>query len=181
MAKTETVKRATGRDQAEWYRLLDGWGAPGRPFKEISEWLTGEHGVSRWWAQKLIVEYEQDRGIRPAGVRSNGTFEISASRTVGVPAQQLFDAFVDPRLRRRWLADEKLTLRTSHAPRSARFDWESGESRVAVSVEEKDQSKTTVTVIHERLRSQQKAQETKAMWIQRLGELKTLLEREDAT
>jgi hypothetical protein len=69
------------------FALLDDWGDPGRPFREISGFLTVQHGVSKWWAQKLIVEYEQLRGIRPAGVRAGGTFTITAYRTVGVSAK----------------------------------------------------------------------------------------------
>jgi hypothetical protein len=51
----------------EWFAVLDQWGAAGRPYREIASWLTGEHGLSAWWAQKLIVEYEQARGIRGQG------------------------------------------------------------------------------------------------------------------
>src|SRR5918996_3431446 len=98
------VRRATGRDRDEWFALLDAWGAAGRPFREIADWLTGEHDLSGWWAQKLIVEYEQARGLRPAGLRPGGTFSVTASKTVGVPVERLFEAFADARLRRSWLA-----------------------------------------------------------------------------
>jgi hypothetical protein len=62
---------ATGRDYAEWFQLLDAWGAPGRGYREIADWLVGQ-GFSDWWAQKLIVEYEQDRGLRQPGARTGG-------------------------------------------------------------------------------------------------------------
>jgi uncharacterized protein YndB with AHSA1/START domain len=168
--------RATGRNQAEWYSLLDAWGAPGRPFKELSAWLTGEHGVSKWWAQKLIVEYEQERGIRAPGVRQNGTFEVSASKTVAVSATRLFDAFVDPRQRRRWLDGGSLRLRTSDKPRSARFAWHEAQSRVTVTVTRKDRSKAAVTVAHDRLHDSDEARSMKTFWRERLSELKELLE-----
>ncbi|MGH8575878.1 MAG: DUF4287 domain-containing protein [Gammaproteobacteria bacterium] len=63
----EGVQRATGRGRDEWFTVLDTWGAPGRPYREIAEWLTGEHGISSWWAQKLIVEYQQACGLRAPG------------------------------------------------------------------------------------------------------------------
>ena len=176
MAKTETVRRATGRTQAEWYALLDKWGAPGRPYREIAAWLMDKHGVSRWWAQKLIVEYEQERGVRDPGVRRNGTFEVGASKTVAVPIDHLFDAFVDSRRRKRWLTDATMRLRTSEVDRSARFDWNGGSSRVNVTFEKKGSSKSTVTVVHDRLADAADAQETKALWRQRLGDLKAFLE-----
>ena len=69
-AKSSTaLKASTGRDYAEWFAALDAWGARGRPYQEIAAWLTGDQEVSAWWAQKLIVEYEQDRGIRQPGAR----------------------------------------------------------------------------------------------------------------
>ena len=170
------VKRATGRDRSEWFELLEGWGARGRPFREISKWLTTEHGLSKWWAQKLIVEYEQDRGVRPPGVRADGTFEVGASKTIQVPVQTVFDSFVDGRHRRKWLTDAKMTLQTSEPARSARFDWGDGVSRVNVDFVAKGESKTTVSVIHQRLSSAELARSTKEMWRERLRSLKSQLE-----
>jgi hypothetical protein len=103
VTEESAVKRATGREREEWFTLLDEWEAAGREFGTIAEWLADVHGVNRWWAQKLIVEFEQERGLRPPGIRPDGTFEVSTSRTVAVPAPLLFDAFVDGRQRIQWL------------------------------------------------------------------------------
>lgn len=176
MPKIDGVRRATGRDRAEWFALLDAWGASGRPFREIADWLTGEHGLSKWWAQKLIVEYEQARGIRPPGVRPDGTFEVSATKTVAVPVERLFDAFVNARQRRKWLPDGRMSLQTSQPGRSARFDWEGGPTRVNAGFSDKGPSKSSVTVAHDRLTQADEAATTKAMWRKRLTELKSLLE-----
>jgi hypothetical protein len=141
MGKMDGVRRATGRDRYEWFALLDAWGAAGRQYREIADWLMGEHDVSRWWAQKLIVEYEQARGRRPPGVRPDGTFAVNASKTVAVPVKRLFDAFVDPELRERWLPSAVMRERTSQLGRSARFDWEDGSTRVNVDFTDKGRSK----------------------------------------
>src|SRR5918992_6365900 len=90
MRQIDGVTRATGRGRQEWFALLDDWGARGRSYTEIAAWLTTKHGLSKWWAQKLIVEYEQSRGVRRAGVRRDGTFEVTASKTVAVPCDRLF-------------------------------------------------------------------------------------------
>ena len=176
MPQMDGVKRGTGRERPEWFRLLDAWGARGRPFREISAWLTAEHGLSEWWAQKLIVEYEQDRGVRPAGVRPDGSFEVGASKTVEVPVRTLFDTFVDGRRRRKWLADAKMTLQTSEPGKSARFAWGDGESRVKVDFTAKGRSRSTVSVSHQRLSSAELARSTKEMWRERLSSLKSQLE-----
>jgi Domain of unknown function (DUF4287) len=176
MPKIEGVQRATGRARDEWFAVLDAWGAPGRPYREIADWLTAEHELSRWWAQKLIVEYEQERGLRPPGVRPNGTFEVSASKTVGVPVERLFDAFVDPRQRKKWLTNGRMSLRTSEPGRSASFDWDGGSTRVSADFIDKGTSKSSVAVAHARLTDAHQAQSTKAMWKERLVELKSFLE-----
>ncbi|HEX2239621.1 MAG TPA: DUF4287 domain-containing protein [Actinomycetota bacterium] len=170
MAKAETVRKATGRYQQEWYELLDGWGAPGRPYREIATWLTSEHGLSRWWAQKLIVEYEQDRGLRDPGARRNGSFEVGASKTVSAPLADLFAAFVDGRKRRSWLPEGKLTLQRSESPNSARFEWNSS-SQVKVTFTKKASSKATVSVVHSGLPSAREAARVKQMWRDRLAAL----------
>lgn len=178
MAKPETVKKATGRTQDEWYAVLDKWDAPGRPYKEISNFLTEDHGISRWWAQKLIVEYEQDRGLRDPGIRQDGTFEVSASKTVSVPATKLFEAFVDARLRKRWLGDARMKLRDSEKPTSATFSWNGDSSRVKVTITAKERSKAAVLVAHDHVNDAEQAQSLKASWRERLSDLKTTLEKD---
>jgi uncharacterized protein YndB with AHSA1/START domain len=175
MAKVSGVRRATGREREEWFALLDEWGAQGRPYREIADWLMTDHDLSRWWAQKLIVEYEQGRGLRPPGVRPDGTFEVSVTKTIATPVERLFSAFVEERERRRWLEDA-MTLRTSQASRSARFDWHDGSSRVNVDFTDKGSAKSTVAVAHERLAGAEQADKIKAMWKKRLEELKSFLE-----
>ncbi|MGH8242935.1 MAG: DUF4287 domain-containing protein [Steroidobacteraceae bacterium] len=171
------MRRATGRDRHEWFALLDTWGAAGRRYREIAEWLTGEQGLTRWWAQKLIVEYEQERGLRSAGVRPGGTFSVTSSRTVHVAVERLFRAFIDPRLRRRWLSGAKMRLRTSQPDRSARFDWEGGATRVNAGFVAMGRAKSQVGLEHERLQGSEAAQKAKAYWGERLMALKELLER----
>jgi hypothetical protein len=176
MGKVDGVRRATGRERDEWFELLDAWGAVGRRYREIADWLVGEHHLSRWWAQKLIVEYEQTRGLRPPGIRPDGTFEVSASKTVAVPVKHLFDAFVDARQRNEWLTNGKMSLRNSQPHRSARFNWENGSTRVKVDFMDKGRAKSTVAVAHERLDDAGQAEARKALWKERLAELKSFLE-----
>ncbi|HEY7876002.1 MAG TPA: hypothetical protein VIG64_12865 [Actinomycetota bacterium] len=176
MAETTGVYRATGREREQWFAILDEWGAVGRPYREIADYLTGKHGLSKWWAQKLVVEYEQERGVRAPGVRRNGTFEVGASKTIGAPVDRVFDAFVDGRRRKSWLGPAKLTLEDYEPNRSARFAWNGGSSRVSVEFVRKGASKATVSVSHDRITGAQEAQATKAMWRERLAGLKTLLD-----
>jgi hypothetical protein len=173
------VGRATGREREEWFAILDEWGAAGRPYREIAEWLTGSHGISDWWAQKLIVEYEQARGIRPAGIRPDGTFSVGTSVTVGVPVDILFRAFVDPEVRERWLPGATIRERGSRPGVSARFDWSDDGTRLNAQFSSTTADRSSVAIEHVRLPDPAAAERTKSFWRERLAALKSVLERDD--
>ncbi|MGH2684001.1 MAG: hypothetical protein ACRDJP_00850, partial [Actinomycetota bacterium] len=142
---------------------------------EISGYLTGEHGVSKWWAQKLIVEYEQRRGIRAAGVRKGGTFTITATKTVNAHASRVFEAVADARARRRWLPGLTLRKRTAQAGRSIRFDADD-DTRINVTFLAQGRGKSQVAVEQEKLLNEKAADRAKSAWRASLARLKELVE-----
>jgi hypothetical protein len=172
----DVISRRTGRAWEEWFDLLDDWGAVERPHAEIARWLGSEHGVDGWSAQSVTVSYERARGLRAVGQHADG-FVASASKTVAVPVDRLFDAFVDDSLRERWLPDAELHERTASRPKSARFDWGDGETRVVVDFSAKDEVKSVVSLEHRRLPDAEETARMKAFWRERVGVLKELLER----
>jgi hypothetical protein len=164
---------ATGRNYAEWFQLLDAWGAPGRGYREIADWLVGQ-GISDWWAQKLIVEYEQDRGLRQPGARRGASFAGGASKTVPFSIDRLYAAFADAELRRSWLPDLELTERTARPGRSIRFDAADG-SRVSAEFAVSGAGKAQVAVEQEALPDAAAAEQAKRDWRRRLAGLKEWL------
>ena len=68
--------------------------------------------------------------------------------------------------------------RTSQAGRSARFDWDDGDSRVNVTFAALGEGKSQVAIEHDHLPDARAAAERKAFWRDRLGALKALLEAE---
>src|SRR5215208_2323412 len=89
---------------------------------------------------------------------------------------RLYEAFVDPILRERWLPDGDLRERTTIEPRSARFDWGDGASRVHVAFASKGDAKSTAALSHERLPDGAEAARMKAFWRERVAGLKQELE-----
>lgn len=171
----ERVVEATGQGWDEWLRVLDEWGAASRNHTEIARWLREEHGVPGWYSQSITLGYERARGLRAPGERSDG-FAAGASRTVAVPVGRLFEAFENESLRTRLLPGADLQTRTATAPKSARYDWEDGETRVIVGFESLGESKSRVALSHERLPDADTAEEMKAFWGERLTGLKAQLE-----
>ena len=105
---------------------------------------------------------------------------ITASKTVAVPVERLFDAFVDESTRDRWLPDGELRERTSTRPKSARFDWDDGETRVNVGFLAKGDDRSTVDLEHARLPDGQQAERMKVYWRERVTALKSQLEGSEA-
>ena len=171
----EAIRRRTGRGWEEWFDLLDAWGGTERTHPEIARWLADEQGVDGWSAQSVTVAYERARGGRAVGQHADG-FAITASKTVAVPVERLHRAFLDESLRAEWLPDDELSLRTASEPKSARFDWGDGRSRVIVGFERKGDAKSTVALAHERLADGEEAERMKAFWRERVAALKELLE-----
>jgi hypothetical protein len=176
LTSEEAVQGKTGRGWDEWLALLDEWGAVEREHGVIVAWLMEEHGTNGWWAQTITVTYERERRLREPGSNRKGQFEASASKTVAVPVERLFEAFVDPAVRERWLPGAVLRERTRQPGRSARFDWEDGSTRVVVGFEAKGEGKSMAALIHEKLPDASAADRSKSYWRERLVALKELLE-----
>jgi hypothetical protein len=165
----------TGRPWSEWYEVLESSNARDLPHAEIARWLSVEHGVDGWWTQELTVRYEVAIGRRKPGQRADG-FYLSATKTVGVPVERLFDAFVDAGIRATWLPVEGIRLRTAAPHKSARFDWKGGSERLVVGFTAKGDAKSTVAIEHSRFPDQDAAEREKPLWRDRLAALKRLLE-----
>jgi hypothetical protein len=172
----EVIRDRTGRGWEEWFELLDEWGAVERSHAEIARWLADEQEIDGWSSQAVTVSYERARMGRAVGERPDG-FTITAQKTVAVPVERLYEACVDESLRNRWLADGQLRERTATKPRSARFDWGDGETRVTFAFEAKGEAKSTVALEHARLPDGEEAERMKAFWRDRVATLKEVLER----
>jgi hypothetical protein len=161
----QSIRERTGRGWEEWFDRLDEWGATDLTHRDIARRIAAELGIDplAWNAQAITMSYERTRGTRVAGQRADG-FAITAQKTVPLPVEQLFDAFMSS-------TQSELRERTATRPRSARFDWAGGETRVNVTFVAKDQARSTVTVEHARLADAGEAERMKAFWRERLTQL----------
>jgi hypothetical protein len=170
-----TVRQNTGKGWREWLRILDDWGAKGRKHKDVAGYLMEQHGVPGWWAQAITTSYERSRGIRSKHQTLDGFFQVSVSKTFPLGVGKLFKAFAEAPQRNRWLDRGTLTVRTNLKDRSIRFDFRDGTSRVVAYFDQKDRSKTTVTVMHERLPNAGAVEEMRGMWKEHLNRLGKVL------
>ena len=174
----EAIRGRTGRGWEEWFDLLDEWGAAEHTHRETARWVAQQQDAHplAWNVQAVVGSYERTRGLRAPGEHADG-FAISASKTVAVPVERLFDAFVDASLRDRWLPDAQLRERVATRPKSARFDWGDGTSRVHVTFAAKGEDRSVAALQHVRLADAGEADRMKAYWRERVASLKAELER----
>ena len=96
--RIKPVERATRRTWDEWLRFLDGIGAEALDHRTIAAKvcaeLDGTIDQPGWWAQAVTVAYEQHIGRRLPGQRSDGTFQLSVSRSTTFGVAELMDRWV---------------------------------------------------------------------------------------
>ena len=177
----ERIRERTGLGWEEWFDKLDAHGADELSHREIARWVAEQLGIQPlvWEAQAVTTSYEWSRGMREVGERVGGGFTITASKTIAVPREELYDAVVDEARRRAWLPDGQLRERTATRPKSARYDWDDGATRIHVTFDAKATAKATVVVEHSRLDDKAHADRMKQYWRERLTVLKSQLEGVD--
>lgn len=172
----EALAAKTGRTWTQWLAALDADGCRAMDHKSIARHVHDRYAVGDWWAQMVTVGYERLAGLRARHQKSDG-FAASASRTIAADLASLYKAWSDPRSRRRWLSDERLTIRTAAADKSMRLTWSDGRTHVDVNFYAKGPGKSQVAVQHRKLASARDVEKIKKMWGERLDSLKAVLEK----
>lgn len=170
----DAVKVKTGRTWVQWFALLEKAGARGMTHKEIVAVLAGKHRLGPWWQQMVTVQYERHAGKRKVHQTADG-YSMSKSRTFGVPASDVFDAWGNARRRAGWLPGERLVVRKATENRSLRITWADG-TNLEVMLYPKGPKKTQISVQHGRLPSASSVARMKAYWGDALDRLAQLLQ-----
>ncbi|GGN13305.1 hypothetical protein FHR83_003714 [Actinoplanes campanulatus] len=97
-ARIKPIETATSRRWDDWLTFLAGIGAADLDHRAIAARVHEEldaTGIDSpgWWAQSVTVAYEQHIGRRLPGQRSDGTFEVSVSRSTRLGMAALMDAW----------------------------------------------------------------------------------------
>jgi uncharacterized protein YndB with AHSA1/START domain len=170
------VQAKTGKTWAEWVAILDAAGAKAMTHQEVVAHLHDQHGVGPWWQQMVTNGYEQARKGRARHQMPDG-FQVSASKTLAVPAEALFTEWHDARARARWLGRGGLAVTTARPSKSIRLKWPDEDSRVSVNFYVKGAGKCQVTVEHSQLKSARAAAQMKKFWAEALDRLQTRVEK----
>ena len=172
----EAVKKRTGKNWAEWFKLLDKAGAKKMKHSEIANYVYEKHKVDGWYSQMIAVSYEQERGLRKAHERPEG-YEISVSKMITVPLKKLYTAWNDNKIRSGWLMKENIEITKANVNKSIRGKWTDGQTRLSVDFYPKGDNKSQVVVQHMKLSDSGKADKMKTFWAKSLENLKSHLEK----
>lgn len=97
----EAVKKATGKNWSEWFKILDSADASKMPHKDIVLWimdqglmksvgLAGHSFNEGWWTQSIVVGYEEKIGRRVWEQKLVGNFSVSVGKSLnGTPDEAL--------------------------------------------------------------------------------------------
>ena len=170
----DAVAAKTGKTWKEWVRTLDSAGATSKVHRDIARYLREEEGVAAWWAQTVTVGYERIRGLRAKGQQRGGGYEVNKSKTFPVPVSTLYASF-GARVRKRWMGDVELQVKTSHKDKSMRLKWDDGTSVDAYFWEKGPEEKAKSSFKHRELAKKSDADRVRQQWTERLSALSQLL------
>jgi len=173
------IAAKTGHTWREWERMLDSDNAAAMSHRDIARLVHEKHGVGPWWTQMLTVGYERIKGLRERGQRRDGAYEASKSKTLNVPVDVAFEAWVDRKTRRRWLRGVEPRVRTATASKSMRLSWTDG-TIVAVWFQAKGRAKSVVGVQHTKLPDRAAVARVKQEWATHLDALASLIAERQA-
>jgi len=171
---SEAMETRTGRSLADWFAILESWGAADRTHTEIARWLREEQGVDGWWSQSVTVGYERAHGRRVLHQTAAG-FSVGVTRTVPAPESTVRAMFADSARRATWLAGAPIERRAGYRGPRGRYEWTDPPSKVWVDLASKGDAKTAVTVTHEGLPDADAAAAMKVAWRAALDRLKAVL------
>ena len=167
----------TGKTMAEWFVILDDKGAKkldSHGIYALIESIDGLKPLGEWNCGLLSTTYQWDRGLRERGEKADG-FEISVSKTIAVPTEMLYAAWLDDGLRKKWLP-EKITITKSTENKSVRMFWSDNSTRLSVDLYPKGDGKSQMVVQHLKIPDSEMAARMKEYWAERLNALKGILE-----
>lgn len=170
----EAVAAKTGRSWPAWVHVLDGIGGRDRPHREIAAWLKDHEGLGAWWSQTVTVGYERIRGLRDLGQRSDGTYEVTKSKTFAFPISKVYEAFSTKRGRAGWLGETDFKVRTARRDRLVKLTWKD-DTPVEVTFTARSERKTRVSIQHGKLPDRAALDVHRAFWEKRLNALVAFL------
>jgi hypothetical protein len=158
----EAVLAATGRGWDAWCDVIDASPVRDDGHGAIAAHVQSAHGVDAWWAQTVALGYERITGRRLPHQQPDGTFSMSASRTLALDADGLRARLEDADARATLFPGQATGLRSRPGTRNVRLALDEGTVEVALTP--KAGGRTMVAVQHAKLPSPEAVTRWKSYW-----------------
>jgi hypothetical protein len=172
---TSAIGKGTGRSWEAWLAFLKSIDAETLSHKQIAERVAATGDATGWWSQSIAVAFEQSIGRRAPGQDNDGTFQLSASRTLPGTMDEALVAWTALVGERREFGGVAVT-RGPETSRSEKFCyWRcalADGSRVSMSFYEKSAGRASIGLGHEKLVSASDVERWRAYWKALLKELR---------
>jgi hypothetical protein len=170
---SDSIEAGTGRPWSEWLIYFTGQGGESLSHQELVE-VASAAGAPSWWRQMVAVKYEQHIGRRVTGQGSDGSFNVSVSKT--------WSGTLDAALERwRSVMDQRTEfsgIAISKGPDVTKTEkwryWRTtlaDGSRVVVNISAKTSEKSVISVQHENLLTDEAVEHWRIFWKSILKEI----------
>jgi len=162
----EAIEAATGHTWKEWLSSFEAADAEQKSHQEIMA-LAEAYGAEPWWRQLVAIGYEQHIGRRVRGQRADGSFALSASKTLSGSLDDSLARWVDVVGSSRELSGVTLESGPETSSTKTWRCWRctlADGSRVSVNISLKAPTKSVIAVQHERLESEDLGELWRAYW-----------------
>lgn len=178
----------TGHGLDHWFAVLDRFSKGKKDHTGAARHLSQDHDVPMWYCQGITVAWERARGHRVMNQSCDGDFQVSVSRVLPLPLDELFRLVGDAKQRAQWLKDadpglvRALTaaftggkskgLRMANPKRARlRYRWEPGTVEIALE-DRPGGGKATIIASNEGLPEARLVDERRALWKDALDALR---------
>jgi len=169
----ESIENKFGEPWGYWMDYMESIGAKDLSHTEIAKKIDSKINDS-WWAQTITVAYEQQSGRRKPGQRADGTYEASTTKMSDKDPQDLIKkwssyAANNPELKNKLASDPEV----SKTPK--RHSWKAelkNSNRAFVAFEKMKSGKTQISVMEQRIKTENELEASKKFWKKALEEFK---------
>ncbi|MEQ9188739.1 MAG: hypothetical protein RLP15_13475 [Cryomorphaceae bacterium] len=155
---TAEIVSESGRNWKQWFNELSSAKFVGLSCDEVEDVLVNQYGIERNWARRITNRFAAKHSFH-SGEAEKPCFKISVRKTFDHPFNEvLWNAS-------QWLKSEQRATDTAlHNGNQLTCEWRTDHSKVAIRFTKKGESKTEMTLQHNRIHSRLDADTMRNFW-----------------
>ena len=164
---TDNFSASTGRSWEQWLAFLTGIGAGKLSHTEIAQKVFDTGDASGWWSQSITVAYEQHIGRRVPGQDADGSYAVSATKTLTGTMDQALARWTALVGKRRDFNSVPMTGTAEHSATEKWRYWRcalADGTRVKLTIFQKTRDKAGLAIEQAKLQSAEAIEPWRSFW-----------------